>query len=422
MRAFILGTIAALLAPLLRGQSPSLVITGGAVLDPSGGRFVEGSRILVSGGRIREVGPEVAVPAGAETLDLSGCRVVPGLIDLHAHLLLHPYDETAWDDQVLKESLELRSIRATVHARAHLHAGFTTLRDLGTEGAGVADVALRDAIERGIVPGPRIFATTRAIVATSCYAPKGFDPRWRVPQGAQEATGEDEVRRVVREQIALGADWIKVYADFSRRRGDEATPTFSAAELEALVDEAHAAGLPVCAHATSDAGVLRAVNAGVATIEHGYGATAETLGLMAARGVALCPTLAAAEAYARYFSKWKPGEPDPEDLRGAKAMFRRALASGVTIACGSDVGVFAHGQSVRELELMVACGMKPADALRAATGVAAKVLRREKDLGAIVAGAYADLVAVKGDPLADPGALRDPALVLKAGRVAIDRR
>jgi len=303
-----------------------------------------------------------------------------------------------------------------------VESGFTTLRDLGTEGAGYADVALRDAIEAGVIPGSRIVATTRAIVATGCYAiGVGYDPRWSMPKGAEEATGVDEVRRVVRGQIAAGADWIKVYADYRRAEGDPATPTFSQEELDALVDEARSAGKPVAAHAKTDEGIRRAVQAGVKTIEHGYGASAETLKTMREKGVVLCPTLAAAEAVARY-AGWDGKDPAPPGVALTRKTFALALESGVMIACGSDVGVFPHGESVRELELMVAYGMKPVDALRAATSIAAATLGREKELGRIAEGSAADLVAVRGDPLADVSSLRGPVLVVKGGKVVVDRR
>ncbi len=380
--------------------------------------------MLVVGARIERIAPaaSLAAPADARKIDLAGLYLLPGLIELHSHLLLHPYDETAWDDQVLKESLELRTIRATLAAKTTLEAGFTTLRDLGTEGAGFADVAVRDAIAKGMIPGPRIFASTRAIVATGCYGPgSGFDPRWSLPKGAQEASGVPEVRRAVREQIAAGADWIKVYADYRRAKGSPATPTFSQEELDALVGEAKSAGKPVAAHATTDEGIWRAVTAGVRTIEHGTGVSEATLGLMKERGTFLCPTLAATEAVTRY-GGWKAGEPDPPAIVESKAFFARVLKSGVTIGCGSDVGVFAHGTEAREIELMVAYGMKPADALRAATATAAEVLGRAKELGRIAPGFAADLVALRGDPIADVSHLRSPTLVMKGGQVAIERR
>jgi len=430
------GTMAAAVLGMARGVAagadtaaplpPALLLTGARVLDESEDRFAAGRDVLIAGGRIVAVGAGAAAAAGGETvrLDLSGLALLPGLIDLHTHLLLHPYDETPWNDQVLKEPLELRTLRAVGAARATLEAGFTTVRELGTEGAGFADVALRDAIAMRWIPGPRIFAATRAIVASGSYGPEGFDPRWEMPKGAQVADGADGMRRAVREQIAAGADWIKVYADYARRPGAPSTPTFSRDELAAAVDEARSAGLPVAAHAHTAEGIRRAVLAGVATIEHGTGATAEVLELMRRRGVALCPTLAAAEAVTRYagWQPGQPGQPEPARLREAREGFARALAARVIIANGSDAGVFAHGENARELELLVAWGMTPRDALRAATATAAAVLGRGRDLGRIAPGAIADLVAVRGDPLAGIAALRHPVLVIKDGRVEVDRR
>lgn len=403
-------------------KQSGLLLTGAKVLDPAGRTLLEGHHVLIVGDRIAEVAPAAVVtaPAGARSLDLSGLTLVPGLIDAHSHLLLHPYDETSWNDQVLKESLELRTVRAVAAAKATLEAGFTTVRDLGTEGAGYADVALRDAIATGIVPGPRVFASTRALVATGCYGPMGFDPRWDVPKGAQVADGVDGVRKAVRQQIAAGADWIKVYADYRRKPGAPSTPTYSQEELNAIVDEARSAGLPVAAHATIDEAIRRSVLAGVATIEHGSNASEEILKLMREHEVVLCPTLAAGEAIARY-AGWEPGTPDPPRVKRSKEMFARALESGVTIACGSDVGVFAHGDNVRELELMVAYGMSPGQALRAATITAARVLNKQDDLGRIAKGYLADVVAVRGNPLEDPSSLRNVVIVLKDGRVALDR-
>ncbi len=405
------------------GGQRKLILTGARVLDPAGERLLERYSVLIVDGRIAKVGPaaEVTFPVGTTLIDLTGLTLVPGLIDLHSHLLLHPYNEASWNDQVLRESLELRTIRAVAAAEATLRAGFTTIRELGTEGAGYADVALRDAIAQGIVPGPRVFASTRAIVATGCYGPSGFDPRWHVPKGAQVADGVDGVRRVVRAQVAAGADWIKVYADYRRKPGAPATPTFSQEELNAIFHEAHSAGLPVAAHATTDQAIRRAVLAGAATIEHGYGASEDVLQLMREHRVILCPTLAASEAMARY-GGWQPGMPDNPRIRQAKQMFARALKSGVTIACGSDAGVFTHGDNARELELMVDYGMSPAEALRAATITAAAVLGRKNDLGRIAKGYLADLIAVRGNPLKDPTALRVVVVVLKDGKVVLDQR
>ena len=416
----LLIAVSCAIVPFASAETHRLVLTGAKVLDPADGVAREGLQVVIEGERIVEIAPAPQV-SEAIRLDLAGLTLLPGLIDLHSHLLLHPYNESPWDDQVLRESLELRTVRAVAAAKATLDAGFTTLRDLGTEGAGFADVALRDAIAKGIVPGPRIFTTTRAIVATGCYGPSGFDPRWEVPKGAQEATGADGVRRAVREQIAAGADWIKVYADYRRCDGAPPTPTFSQVELNALVDESKTAGLPVAAHAFTDEAIRRAVLAGAASIEHGFHASDEVLGLMRERGVVLCPTLTAVESVARY-GGWRPGMPDDPRIKEAKEMFARALRSGVTIACGSDVGVFAHGENARELELMVEYGMSPLQALRSATTTAAAVLRQEKVLGRAAPGYLADLIAIHGDPLVDLTAVRKPVVVLKAGQVVLDRR
>ncbi len=406
--------------------APPLLLTGAKVLAPSGDQWLEGRDILVQEGHIARIAAagridQIGVPAGTRRIDLSGDYLIPGLMDLHTHLLLHPYDETTWDDQVLRESLELRTIRGVTAAEATVDAGFTTIRDLGTEGAGYADVALRDAIAQGMIPGPRVLAATRAIVATASYGPMGFDPRLDLPLGGQQATGVDEIRRVVREQIHHGADWIKLYADYRRAPGAPSTATFSVDEMRAAVEEAHSAGLQVAAHATTPEGIRRAIEAGVTTVEHATGATRELLDRMAAQGIAMDPTLAASEAISRY-GGWHPGEPEPERMRQDRRMFHDALAAGVTIFLGSDAGVFAHGDNARELELMVDYGMTPAQALAAATSVAAGVIGRGDDLGKIDAGYTADLVALKGDPLAAPSAVRHPLLVVKEGRVMADRR
>ena len=399
-------------------SAEAILLTGARVLDSDGEGWLEDHSVFIAGGRISRIGPEERMRLADDVrfIDLEGLYLLPGLIDLHSHLLLHPYDETSWDDQVLRESLELRTVRGVAAAQATLRAGFTTLRDLGTEGAAYADVALRDAIELGIVPGPRVLASTRAIVAVASYGPSGFDPRWKMPKGAQEANGVAGVRGAVREQVAAGADWIKVYADYRRRPGGPSTPTFSQEELDALVDEATVAGVPVSAHAATDEGIRRAVLAGAMTIEHGYGASREILELMRERDVVLCPTLAASEAMAIY-GGWKPGTPEPDRVRESREMFQRALEVGVTIATGSDVGVFSHGDNAREVELMVAYGMSAVEALRATTSDAARVIERGDDLGRVADGFVADLIAVRDDPLRDPAALRDPSFVMKEGVV-----
>jgi imidazolonepropionase-like amidohydrolase len=376
----------------------------------------DGWIVVVRGERIEAAGPpaDVKIPENARTLDLPGTTLLPGLIDAHTHVLLHPYDEAVWDDQVLKEALALRVCRATNHLRSTLLSGFTTIRDLGTEGAGYADVGLKQAVAQGIIPGPRMLVVTRAIVATGSYAPKGFAPEFHIPQGAEEADGVDSLIRVVRDQIGKGADWIKVYAD-TAMGGAAVLPSFSLDELTRIVETARSVGVLVSAHATSKEGMRRAALAGVATIEHGDGGDLEVFKLMAEHGVALCPTLAAFEASARYRG-YRPGtDPAPPRLVHARTTFERALEAGVTIANGSDMGVFSHGDGARELELLVEYGMKPAEALRSATSIAAKILRLDDRLGTVKPHLLADLVAVAGDPTHDINALRQVKLVMKGG-------
>lgn len=352
---------------------------------------------------------EVRPARADETVDrdFGEAWMVPGLIDLHTHLLLRPYDQMSWDDQVRKESHGLRLLRATHHAKATLHAGFVAIRDLGTEGAGYGDVDLRHALREGWCRGPELFPATRAIVKRGFYGPDPDDPT--TPKGAEVVDAEPSIRAAVVAQAAGGAAWIKVYADYRRGSSGAAEPAFTLEELRALCDEAARAGLRVAAHATTDAGIARAVQAGVRTIEHGAGASEATLQAMRERGVVLCPCLAANEAIVRY-----AGHRGPllERLNLAKVGFQRALAAGVTIACGSDAGVFAHGSNSRELELMVAYGMPPAHALQAATTVAAGVLGAER-LGAIRKGARCGLVVLGGDPLQDIGHVRTPRAVIR---------
>jgi imidazolonepropionase-like amidohydrolase len=379
----------------------------------------KGWAVLVKGERIAAVGPAQKIGEGdAEIIDLPGATLLPGLMDLHSHLLLHPYNVTSWDDQVLKESESLRVLRAVGHARDTLMAGFTTLRDLGTEGAGFADVALKRAINDGLIAGPRLHVATRAIVATNCYGPAAhkFRPDCCQHQGAEEATGADEVAKAVRHQVAHGADWVKVYADYRVGPGGETRPTFSQDEMNVLVETAHSLGKPVAAHAMHDEGMRRAANAGVETIEHGYGGSRETFALMAKKKIAFLPTLTVGEAIEEYFGGHIRGSEPTARMKQAAQAFTHARAEGVVIGCGSDVGPFPHGENHRELEWMVKLGMTPVEALEAATAVNAKILR-EETLGALKENHPADVIAVKGDPTRDIAAIRGVELVMRGGTI-----
>jgi imidazolonepropionase-like amidohydrolase len=412
MRLFLALVVCA--STFAQNQSDIVVLKPARVFD--GETSHEGWLVRVKGGRIESAGPPPNVEtAGAKVIELPGATVLPGLVEGHSHILLHAYNETPWNDQVAHEGLALRTARAVNHLRNTLMAGFTTVRDLGTEGAGYADVELKQAVNQGIIPGPRVLASTRAIVATGSYAPKGFALEWRVPQGAEEADGVDSLIRTVRDQIGHGADWIKLYADYRWGNGPGPRPTFSLEEMKLAVETSRSAGIPVAVHSSTAEGMRRAILAGAETIEHGDGGTPEVFKLMVDKKVALCPTLAAGDATSQY-GGWRKGEqPEPQGIQRKRATFKAALDAGVTILSGSDVGVFNHGENARELELMVDYGMKPEAALKSATSIAGQVLHMQ--IGWVKPGWLADLIAVDGDPTQDIAALRHVKFVMKNGVV-----
>lgn len=372
--------------------------------------------VLVKNNYIEAAGAmNFKLPAGTQIIELKGTTLLPGLIEGHSHLFLHPYNETSWDDQVLKESRAERTARAVNHAKATLMAGFTTVRDLGTEGAMYDDAGLKKAIEKGVIPGPRMIVATRAIVARGAYGPKSESPDVDLPQGAEEVAGLEELSKAIRSQIGHGADVIKVYADYRYGPDGETQPTFSDIELGWLVGNTISSGRKAVAHASSPEGMKRAINAGVATIEHGDNGTPEVFKLMKEKNVALCPTLAAGDAIEQYLG-WKKGtDPEPERITNKKKTFQQALNAGVTICMGGDVGVYTHGDNAREMELMVEYGMKPLEVLKSSTSVNADVFGYAGKIGRIKKGLFADIIAVEGDPSADIKNIRKLKLVMKNG-------
>jgi imidazolonepropionase-like amidohydrolase len=279
-------------------------------------------------------------------------------------------------------------------------------------------VGLKQAVNQGIIPGPRMLVVTRAIVATGTYGPKGFPAEWQMPQGGEETDGVEGIMHTVRDQAGKGADWIKLYGDYRAGPNGQAEPTFTQAEMNAAVETAHSLGRPVAVHTSTTEGLRRAIAAGVDTIEHGDGGTPELFKMMADHNIALCPTLAATDATSQY-AGWNKsgGQPEPGAVQRKRQMFKLALDSGVTIASGSDVGVFTHGDNAREIELMANYGMPAVDALKAATSVDAKVLHLETQIGRVSQGLQADLVAVDGDPTKDLSVLHRVKLVMKAGAI-----
>jgi imidazolonepropionase-like amidohydrolase len=402
-----------LLGTAAQAADPAILLRGARLFD--GAAVHPGWEVLVEGDRIAAVGPHLTMPAGTRVIELPGDTIMPGMIEGHSHLFLHPYNETSWDDQVLHEPLALRTARAVVHARDTLMAGFTSARDLGTEGAGYADVGLKQAIDQRIVPGPRLMVATRAIVAEGAYGPKGFEPGVKVPQGAQEVSGIDDIVRAARDQIAAGADVVKLYADYHYMPKEPSRATLTEAELAAATATAHDAGRIVAVHAATAEGMRRAIAAGVDTIEHGYGGTPEIFRAMHDKGIALCATLAASDAVSRYRG-WNGQEPAPPAVAENRRSFRLALAAGVPICMGGDVGVFAHGENSREMVLMQREGMPAIQVLIAATSGNARILHLP-EVGSLKPGLLADIVVVEGDPTRDVAAVKSVRLVMKGGVV-----
>lgn len=373
--------------------------------------------VLVESNKILYAGPSADAPAVDidTSIPLLGQTLLPGLIEGHSHILLHPYDETTWNDQVLKESEAERVARAVNHARDSLLAGVTTMRDLGSEGAGYADVGVRDSINKGIIPGPRLLVSGKALVATGSYGPKGFHEGVDVPLGAETADGYDDLVRVVRSQIGRNIDFVKVYADYRWGPDGVASATFTQSELQTIVEVTASSGRYVAAHAATAEGMTRAVFAGVETIEHGDGGTPDVFKLMAEHDVALCPTLAVGDAITQY-GGWNRGvDPEPERIKNKKRTFKAALEAGVNICFGGDIGPFPHGDNVRELEMMVDYGMSDEAALRSATSVNADLFHIADRVGRIRAGLLADIIVVDGIPESDISALRNITLIMKDG-------
>ncbi|MDB5232495.1 MAG: amidohydrolase family protein, partial [Chitinophagaceae bacterium] len=356
-------------------------------------------QVLVTGNKIIAAGESSTInpPAGTRKIEMPGTTLLPGLIEGHSHLFLHPYNEVSWNDQVLKESRAERTARAVNHAYNTLMAGFTTVRDLGTEGAMYDDAGLKRAIEKGVIPGPRMLVATRAIVATGSYGPRAESADVEYPKGAAEVGGIEELEKEVRTQISKGADVIKIYADYRWGRNNEAMPTFTVEELSRAVAVSESSGRHVVVHSSTKEGMKRSIAAGVRTIEHGDDGDAEIFRMMKEKNIALCPTLAAGESIFSY-GGWKKGiDLEPARVTAKKKSFADALRAGVTICMGGDVGVFTHGDNAKEMELMVEYGMKPLDVLRSATSVNADVFDLNR-LGRIQAGKLADIIMVSGDP------------------------
>jgi imidazolonepropionase-like amidohydrolase len=410
-------------APAPTAAPRRIIIHAGRLIDGVAQAPRSDQGILVEGDRIVSVGPYVEISgkaAGAEQVDLGSMTVLPGLIDNHTHVLLQG-DVTAadYDEQLLKESIPYRTIRATAAARTALMNGFTTIRDLETEGAMYADVDLKTAIARSVVPGPRMFVATRAFSATGMYPLLGYSWELRMPEGVQVVDGPDEIRKAVREQVKYGADWIKVYADRKYYIASDGRlrswVNFTDEEFKAFVSEAHRLGRKVAVHAVGWDGIDAALRAGVNTIEHGDGLTPDLIDRMIKQKVYWCPTI-----YVGVYVAGGRGGPWPKMVELERQAFGTALKRGLLplISYGTDAGGYPWTENqAKEFAYMVKYGMTPMQAIKAATSVAAGLLDRGDSLGAVAPGHYADLVAVRGDPLRDITELERVRWVMKGGTV-----
>ncbi|HSE37459.1 MAG TPA: amidohydrolase family protein [Blastocatellia bacterium] len=393
------------------------VIRCGRLINPVDGSVTHNAMIIVRGERIERVGMGLSIPAGATVIDLSAYTVLPGLIDSHTHILLQPEDERGAPPVVTK-SQAFRTVQGVAAAKRDLEAGFTTMRDLDSEGAGFADVAIRDAINRGIIPGPRLLVSTYALTITGGHMNNaGLNPDIQVPEPATLTDSRDAMIAEIRREVKYGADWIKLYATGTLRHVDpvtlESLSQVSLEDVKAVVAEAARWRRDVAAHAYGGEGAKNAIRGGVRSIEHGMLMDDETLKLLVEHGTYWCPTL----------SVYLPeSAEDDTDLRRRivarhKEVFHKALKMGVKICFGTDVGAFEHGTSAREFARMVDYGMKPLDAIRSATIRGAELLRMEKHIGSIETGKLADIIAVEGDPLKDIKALTTVKFVMKGGKV-----
>src|SRR2546421_2759443 len=411
-----------------RAVNSVVLIHAGRLIDTRAGRVVDNQGVLIEGERIKMVGNWADVrgraPSSARTIDLSNETVMPGFSDCHTHILLQG-DVTAadYDEQLLKESIPYRTIRATVAARAALMNGFTALRDLETEGAMYADVDVKTAINRGIIPGPRLFVSTRAFSATGMYPLLGYSWELRMPEGVQIVDGPDNARKAVREQVKYGADWIKFYADrkyyWDEKKGRLASwVNFTDEEAKALVDEAHRIGRKVAAHAIGWDGIDAALRAGVDTIEHGDGLTDDLIDRMVKQDVFWCPTI-----YVGVYVAEGRGGVWPRMVELEKKAFAKAVRKRARISFGTDAGGFSWSENqAKEFGFMVRYGMTPMQAIQSATTVAAALLGESQNLGEVAAGRFADLAAVDGDPLQDVARLEHIRFVMKGGQVFKNER